>query len=40
MAARSKTARLLGLKVRIPSGAVCLSIVFVVCGQVDGSASG
>jgi len=43
VAARSKAARLLGLWVRIPPGGgghVCLSLVNVVCCQVEVSASG
>jgi len=40
MAARSKAARLLGLRVRIPLGARTLSLVSVVCCQIEVSASG
>jgi hypothetical protein len=37
---RSKAARLLRLRVRIPPGHTCLSVVSVVCCQVEVSATG
>jgi hypothetical protein len=40
VAVRSAAARLLGLRVRIPPGHGCLSLLSVVCCQVEVSASG